>query len=131
MIQLAVYKTSGRHRRGVLRRGEAATGIVAPGITGYRSRLYPNRDVAQAKQLLAQAGVPNGFPATLSVLNNTDVVTVAEVVQANLADVGIKLGSSRTSPGRSRRWGPRRRAPTGRTSSSITRSGGCPPDPRT
>ena len=69
-----------------------ATGIVAPGIGGYRNqKLYPTRDVARAKQLLAQAGVPNGFPATLSVLNNTDIVTVAQVVQANLADVGIKL----------------------------------------
>ena len=53
-----------------------ATGIVAPGIMGYRAqKLYPGRDLARAKQLLAQAGVPNGFPATLSMLNNTDIVT--------------------------------------------------------
>jgi peptide/nickel transport system substrate-binding protein len=69
-----------------------ATGIVAPGLPGYRAqKLYPNRDLARAKQLLAQAGVPNGFPATLSVQNNTDMVTAAQVVQANLAEIGIQL----------------------------------------
>ena len=59
---------------------------------GYRTqKLYPARDLARAKKLLAEAGVPNGFPATLSVLNNTDVVTAAQVIQASLADVGIQV----------------------------------------
>ena len=67
-----------------------ATGIVPQGILGYRGyNLYPERDVAEAKRLLAEAGFPNGFKTTLSCLSDTDKVTMAQVIQSNLADVGI------------------------------------------
>src|SRR5262249_28117359 len=48
------------------------------------------RDVAGAKQLLAQAGFPNGFDAELTGLNLGNVyVAPAELAQQNLKDVGI------------------------------------------
>jgi peptide/nickel transport system substrate-binding protein len=57
---------------------------------GYRERrLIAARDVAAAKKLLVEAGVPNGFKTTLAVLNNTDSITGAQVIQANLAEAGI------------------------------------------
>lgn len=69
-----------------------ATGIVAAGVVGHRERrLIEQRDLAKARQLLAEAGVPNGFKATLSVLNSADALTIAQVVQANLAEIGVEV----------------------------------------
>jgi len=69
-----------------------AMGLISPGLLGYRERrLVPGRDLAMAKKLLAEAGVPSGFKATLAVMNNTDAVTGAQVIQANLAEAGIDV----------------------------------------
>ena len=71
---------------------EVAKGLVAPGIIGHRkSRLYAERDLDEARRLLAEAGFPDGFQTTLAVLSNTDKVAMAQVVQANLAEVGIEV----------------------------------------
>jgi len=71
---------------------EVAKGLVAPGIVGHREqRLYADRDLDQARALLAEAGHPDGFPITLAVINNTDKVAMAQVIQANLAEVGIAV----------------------------------------
>lgn len=71
---------------------EVATGLVAPGIIGHRDkRLYPERNLDEARRLLAEAGHPDGFKTTLAVLNNTDRVSIAQVVQANLAEAGIEV----------------------------------------
>ena len=67
-----------------------AMGLIPQGIMGYRERrLIAARDLAAAKKLLVEAGVPNGFKTTLAVLNNTDSITGAQVIQANLAEAGI------------------------------------------
>ena len=67
-----------------------ATGMVAPGIVGHReSTLIKGRDVAKSKALLAEAGLADGFSTTVSVLNQTDRVAAAQVIQAQLAEVGI------------------------------------------
>ena len=66
------------------------TGPVAPGILGFRGyNLYPDRDVAEAKRLLAEAGFPNGLKTTLTCINDTDKLTMAQVIQSNLAEAGI------------------------------------------
>lgn len=68
-----------------------ATGIVAPGLIGHRdANMIKGRDVAKAKALLAEAGVPDGFETTITVLNQTDRVTATQVMQSHLAEVGIK-----------------------------------------
>jgi peptide/nickel transport system substrate-binding protein len=71
---------------------EVAEGLVAPGIIGHRDeRLYAERDLDEARRLLAEAGFPDGFQTTLAVIGNTDKIAMAQVVQANLAEVGIEV----------------------------------------
>jgi peptide/nickel transport system substrate-binding protein len=69
-----------------------ANALLAPGMVGYWSDapVY-KRDVASAKKLLADAGLATGFKTTLTILSNARFQAVAEVIQANLADVGIEL----------------------------------------
>jgi len=67
-----------------------ATGMVAPGLVGHRERnLIEKRDPDKARALLAEAGLADGFSTTISVLNQTDRVAAAQVIQAQLAEVGI------------------------------------------
>ena len=54
-------------------------------IPDFQGRAY---DPAKAKQLLADAGYPDGFKTTLIVRNNIDI-NVVGVFQANLAAIGI------------------------------------------
>ena len=76
-----------------------ATGFVGPipqGVLGHNSNLQPySYNITLAKQLLAQAGYPNGqgLPTLLFVYpSDTPPATqVAEVVQANLAEIGLKV----------------------------------------
>lgn len=60
--------------------------LVSPGITGYSALLKPDsHDPAQARRLLAEAGLPNGFALTLHAPNNRYIndeqvaVTVAQL----------------------------------------------------
>ncbi len=65
-------------------------GPTGPGSPWYFDYAPYTHDVAKAKQLLADAGYPNGFSISLmptSTYENT--VRQAQVVQQNLADVGI------------------------------------------
>ncbi|MFL5018224.1 MAG: ABC transporter substrate-binding protein [Rhizobium sp.] len=48
-------------------------------------------DVAKAKELLAKAGVPDGFSVTMDVRNTQPVTGIAESMQQTLAQAGIKL----------------------------------------
>ncbi len=47
-------------------------------------------NVEKAKQLLAEAGYPNGFDCTLMVSSGANDLTV-QLIQANLADIGINV----------------------------------------
>ena len=49
-----------------------------------------SKDSARAKKLLAEAGVPNGFEVTLDHASAAPFPDVAQAVQANLAEIGIK-----------------------------------------
>ncbi|MEX2647668.1 MAG: ABC transporter substrate-binding protein [Alphaproteobacteria bacterium] len=71
---------------------EPATGIVPPGLVGHRDRnLYGGqRDVARAKALLAEAGFPNGFKTRIDLLNKQTYLSAVQVIQANLAEIGIE-----------------------------------------
>jgi peptide/nickel transport system substrate-binding protein len=59
---------------------------------------YPH-DVEKAKQLLAEAGYPDGFTADIIVVPSPTVYTqLGEAVQAQLAEVGITLNIQLTEP---------------------------------
>lgn len=63
-------------------------GIIAPGLPGSRSSVTYDYDPDKARALLEQEGATN-LTVTLDILNQTDRLTAAQVIQANLADVGI------------------------------------------
>jgi peptide/nickel transport system substrate-binding protein len=69
-----------------------ATGIVAPGLIGHRdANLIKGPNLDMARKLLAEAGKPEGFTCTLSVLNQSDRVAACEVIQSQLARIGVKV----------------------------------------
>jgi peptide/nickel transport system substrate-binding protein len=70
---------------------ERATGIIAPGLIGHREKKPAPRDVAGAKKLLAEAGKSGGFKCNLASLNKTERLSAAQVIQANLAEIGIEV----------------------------------------
>jgi peptide/nickel transport system substrate-binding protein len=67
-----------------------ATGIIAPGLPGHREKNVYGYDPEKAKALLKEAG-KSDLQTTLSVLNKATNLSAAQIVQANLADVGVKL----------------------------------------
>jgi peptide/nickel transport system substrate-binding protein len=69
---------------------ERSTGIIAPGLPGHRDIKPPPRDLAGAMALLEEAG-GRDLSLTLDLLNKTERTTAAQVIQANLAEVGIAV----------------------------------------
>lgn len=63
-------------------------GIIAPGLPGSRDRVTYDYDPDKARSLLKKEGVSN-LSVTLDILNQSERLTAAQVIQANLADVGI------------------------------------------
>ena len=61
------------------------------GFPGALTDLPFSRDVAKAKALLAEAGVPNGFAVTMDHPSTAPFADVAQAIQANLAEIGIKV----------------------------------------
>jgi peptide/nickel transport system substrate-binding protein len=49
------------------------------------------RDVAKAKALLAKAGLPDGFAVSMDYISQPPYADIAQVIQANLAAIGIKV----------------------------------------
>jgi dipeptide transport system substrate-binding protein len=73
-----------------------ATNPWPPITWGYDKSIQPYpHDIAKAKQLLAEAGVPNGFATTIWVRPNGSVLNPnpragAELLQADFAKIGVK-----------------------------------------
>lgn len=74
--------------------GEAkpATGMIAPGLIGHRKQalIPPEGDIAKAREYLKKAGV-DGLGLTISAENSAKWKSVAQVVQAQLGQIGIDL----------------------------------------
>ena len=49
------------------------------------------KDVAKAKQLLAEAGLPNGFAVAMDYISTSPSSEIAQAIQADLAAIGIKV----------------------------------------
>jgi dipeptide transport system substrate-binding protein len=76
--------------------GQPAKNLIPPTMWSYNDKVqdWPY-DPAKAKALLAEAGHPNGFEATLWAMPvqrayNPDARRMAELIQADLAKVGVK-----------------------------------------
>ncbi len=50
-----------------------------------------HQDVAKAKTLLAQAGLPNGFAVAMDYISHAPDADIAQAIQADLAAIGIKV----------------------------------------
>lgn len=72
---------------------EVATGIIAPGLIGHRDKalIPPEGDLDKAREYLEKAGGPPSQPLTIDTLNTTVWTSVASVIQAQLAQVGISV----------------------------------------
>ncbi len=67
-----------------------ATGIIAPGLVGHRQANLTKFDPDGARALLKEAGA-EGLKVKLSFLNKAEWVAAAQVIQANLADIGVDV----------------------------------------
>lgn len=75
-------------------RGTPAAGILPPNLPGFNGEIpdpYPYNPT-RAKQLLAQAGYPNGFSTTMGVPPSGYEQRMADAVIYDLGQVGIKVG---------------------------------------
>jgi peptide/nickel transport system substrate-binding protein/oligopeptide transport system substrate-binding protein len=72
-------------------RGVLAAGALPPGILGHDSVRQPYQyDPARAKRLLAEAGHPNGFAIRLWRTQRAELARVAQSIQQDLAEVGVR-----------------------------------------
>jgi len=78
---------------GYMGAAEPSTGIIPPGLIGHRDKtlIPPEADIEKARQLLAEAGYPDGLDLNIAVANDATNMTMAQVIQATLAQAGIRL----------------------------------------
>ena len=70
--------------------GKRATGIVAPGLTGHRDANLYARDIEAARALIKEAGA-EGTTIRLDYEVGSDRAAAAQIIQANLADIGLTV----------------------------------------
>ncbi|XAH22595.1 glutathione ABC transporter substrate-binding protein GsiB [Xylophilus sp. GW821-FHT01B05] len=82
-----------------------SVGVVPQGIQ-FAEKMEPiPYDVKKAKQLLTEAGYPNGFESTLwSAYNTTSAQKTIQFVQQQLAQIGIKLQVQALEVGQRAEW---------------------------
>jgi peptide/nickel transport system substrate-binding protein len=81
--------------------GKATVQPVAPNAPGYDPKLDAEYafDPAKAKQMLAAAGVPNGFKTSILCSTSTpETPQVAQVIQADLKKIGVDAGLNILEP---------------------------------
>jgi peptide/nickel transport system substrate-binding protein len=73
--------------------GQVTDQVFSPQGAAYQASLddYYSYDPAKAKQLLAQAGYPNGFTLTMPYLPSIVSTAMAATLQAYFAAIGVKL----------------------------------------
>ncbi len=82
-----------------------ATGVVPQSIEFAQKYTPAAYDPAKARQLLKEAGYPNGFETTLwGGYANTTTSKVIQFVQQQLAQVGIKVSVQALEPGQRVEW---------------------------
>ncbi|WP_100374286.1 glutathione ABC transporter substrate-binding protein [Bacillus sp. FJAT-45037] len=72
--------------------GEAAIGPVNNTNFGFSEDVEAlERDPERAKELLAEAGYPDGFSSTIWTNDNRERIDIAELTQASLAEIGVDV----------------------------------------
>ncbi|NYB73003.1 glutathione ABC transporter substrate-binding protein [Sedimentibacter hydroxybenzoicus DSM 7310] len=72
--------------------GEIAGSSMSSVVWAYNDKLEPHEyNVEKAKQLLAEAGYPNGIEITISCDQNQERLDTAEMLQSQLADIGVTV----------------------------------------
>jgi peptide/nickel transport system substrate-binding protein len=71
--------------------GEIHQTFLPKGLLGASDEKPYKLDVAKAKELLAKAGLKDGFTITMDVRNTQPVTGIAEAVQRSFAQAGIKM----------------------------------------
>jgi|AntRauTorcE11898_2_1112593.scaffolds.fasta_scaffold01167_4 peptide/nickel transport system substrate-binding protein len=71
---------------------DVATGNIAPGLPGHReaATIPPEGDLDKAREYLREAGA-EGLELTIDTLNASKWKSIAEIVQAQLGQIGIQL----------------------------------------
>lgn len=70
-----------------------STGFIPPGLLGYREKsiVPPEANFEKARKLMAEAGHSDGMTVTLDILNKAVNNTAAQVIQSNLAEIGVTV----------------------------------------
>ena len=72
--------------------GAVAQAPMSKSVWAYNDNLPPHeRNVEKAKELLAEAGYPDGFTCTMTCDQNQQRLDTAEMVQMQLAEIGITM----------------------------------------
>ncbi len=72
--------------------GRQMRGPLPSAVSSFNASIQPlKRNVSRAKALLAEAGYSNGFELKSNSLDYANFKAIGEVLQANFADVGVKL----------------------------------------
>lgn len=75
-----------------------AHGMLIPGMLGHDPELKPYpHDPAKARALLAEAGYPDGFETEYLVMADDEAARLAASLQADLAQVGVRVHISQLS----------------------------------
>jgi peptide/nickel transport system substrate-binding protein len=80
--------------------GTPADSFMSSAVTYYKAPNIPKYDVEAAKALLAEAGYPDGFSSTITMVSgNTIYEQMATMVQEQLAAVGISVNIEQLEAG--------------------------------
>lgn len=72
-------------------KGDVHQNFLPKGFLGAETNNPYKLDVAKAKELLAKAGLKDGFSVTMDTRSTADVTGTAQAIQATFAQAGVKL----------------------------------------